>query len=374
MTRTRRTRRAGVALAVAAVLAAGCGGEEREREQAPLTDPAVAAVLEELLPQGADGTVAVDRGGELVHCAGFGDPEAGCDTVYDIGSNTKQFTAAAVLRLERQGELNVTDRLSEHLDGRELPPDKREITLHHLLTHTAGLPDSLGDDYDPLTREEMLDGALAAEPIAEPGERFAYSNLGYSVLAAVVEIASGRDYEAYLAEELFAPAGMTSTGYVLPDWDPADVAVEYDPRGEPMGRPYDHPWAEDGPHWNLRGNGGLLSTARDMHRWHRALQGGAVLDAGARERLVEPWAEMPPESEDDPPFAYGYGWMTFTLEDGTPVALHSGGNDWSLSVIARYLDDGSMVFWVTNTAAREGAWNFDDLTRELTLDLGATTR
>ena len=80
-------------------------------------------------------------------------------------------------------------------------------------------------------------------------------------------------YEEFLAEQLFEPAGMTQTGYVLPEWDPEDVAVEYDAQGRPQGRPYDHPWAADGPFWNLRGNGGMLSSARDMYRWQLALAG-----------------------------------------------------------------------------------------------------
>jgi CubicO group peptidase (beta-lactamase class C family) len=69
---------------------------------------------------------------------------------------------------------------------------------------------------------------------------------------------------------------MTQTGYALPDWDPGQVAVEYGPGGKPQGRPLDQPWASDGPYWNLRGNGGLLSTARDMFRWQLALDGNRV--------------------------------------------------------------------------------------------------
>ena len=136
-----------------------------------------------------------------------------------------------------------------------------------MLTHTSGLVDVLGGDYERQTRGSMLAGALESELQARPGAEYAYSNVGYSVLAAIVEKASGIGYEEFLAKHLFAPAGMTQTGYVLPDWEPGQVAVEYDRQGRPHGRPLDHPWASDGPYWNLRGNGGLLSTARDMFRW-----------------------------------------------------------------------------------------------------------
>ena len=95
-------------------------------------------------------------------------------------------------------------------------------------------------------------------------------------------------YEEFLAEHLFEPAGHAQTGYVLPDWDRSQVAVEYDSRSRPQGRPFEHPWAEDGPYWNLRGNGGMLSTARDMFRWHVALDGEDVLDRAAKRPALHP--------------------------------------------------------------------------------------
>lgn len=330
----------------------------------PVESP-VDRFLRDTWPEGADGAVAVASGTELVTCRGIGlaDREAGtassCDTVYDIGSITKSVTGTAIVKLETMGELKISDPVSTYLGP--VPPDKRHITLHHLLTHTSGLPEALGDDYDPLTRTGMIEAAMLA-PVDGAG-RYRYSNVGFSLLAAIVEIASGTSYEEFLAEHLFEPAGMTSTGYTRSSWDPARVAVEYDEHGEPQGRPYEHPWAPDGPYWNLRGNGGLLSTPRDMFRWHVALAGDTLLDERAKARLFAPRAES-----DLPGYPTAYGWTTLTTEDDRVVA-HTGGNGWSFATYARFLDSGTMVFFVSNHAVRDGEWDLEGQVLELTMGL-----
>jgi CubicO group peptidase (beta-lactamase class C family) len=373
MGRTRSTSapRSVAVVLVAALTLATCADDGGEDSADPgggdQADPSVARFLDRTLPEGASGTLAAARDGELVHCDGFGmaDREArvaaGCDTVYDIQSITKQFTAAAILKLEMMGELRVSDPISEHLGP--VPADKREITLHHLLTHTAGLPAALGGDYQPLSREQMVAEALESKLRSRPGATYYYSNLGYSLLAAIVEKASGMGYEEFLAEHLFAPAGMTQTGYVLPEWRPDQVAVEYDARGEPQGRPFDHPWAEDGPYWNLRGNGGLLTTALDMFRWHLALDGEEVLDQRAKEKLFHPYV-LEFEGGDS---YYGYGWVVQRSDDHGRFVWHDGGNNWSYSLFTRFLDEGVMVFWTTNSYRDEAeGWNLPRLEPMLT--------
>jgi CubicO group peptidase (beta-lactamase class C family) len=356
-------------LLVALVLAACDDGADDASESgggAPV-DPSIQRFVDDTLPDGASGTLVAARDGELVHCQGFGmaDREArvgaSCDTVYDIQSITKQFTAAAILKLEAMGTLRVRDPISAYFGP--VPADKREITLHHLLTHTAGLSGALGGDYERLSRREMVARALASDLRSPPGADYHYSNVGYSLLAAIVEKASGMGYEEFLAEHLFAPAGMTETGYVLPDWSPAGVAVEYNARGEPQGRPFEHPWADDGPYWNLLGNGGLLTTARDMFRWHRALEGEEVLDERAKEKLVEPYV-LEQEGGDS---YYGYGWVVMPTDDYGQIAWHDGGNAWSFSMLTRVPEEGVMVFWTTNAYRDEEAgWNLSRLEPRLT--------
>ncbi|WP_219519011.1 serine hydrolase domain-containing protein [Nonomuraea ceibae] len=319
-------------------------------------------------PGGPGGTVLTAHGDHITYCQGFGLADratrtaATCDTAYDIMSITKQFTAAAILKLEVLGELRVTDPISAHL-GRAVPAGKRGITVQHLLTHTSGLPESLGDDYAPLTRDDLLARAMSAPLRTPPGAEFHYSNTGYSVLAAVIETVSGLSYERFLAKHLFAPAGMTSTGYVLPRWKPGQVAVEYDATGRSMGRPHEHPWGANGPYWNLHGNGGMLSTARDLFRWHRALMGDAVLPASAKTKLFTAYVPTGNDGE-----SYGYGWNILRT-DGGRIAWHNGGNSWSLAAYARSLDAGTMAFWAGNQVRREGRWNLEDLEPGLTLGI-----
>lgn len=348
----------GAALAVTLTLVA-CGADDPPA-------PQKSRLFENAdLPKGSSGTLVVARDGEMLDCRGWGladreaEVAASCDTVYDVMSMTKQFTAAAILKLQMQGRLRVTDPISRYID---VPPDKRGITVQHLLTHTAGLVDSLGGDYEPLSRADLVAAAMASELRSEPGARHHYSNVGYSLLAVIIEEASGMGYEQYLAQELFAPAGMTSTGYELPDWKTADVAVEYDARDRPQGRPFEHPWADDGPYWNLRGNGGLLSSARDMYRWYLALEGEQVLDAEAKEELFQPRVREEPGGDT----RAAYGWVVMETPRGT-VQWHNGGNGWSYGEIARFPDSDAFVFWVTNHyRSRAGGWDLDRLGPELT--------
>lgn len=282
--------------------------------------------LAEMEADGFNGVVAIDHAGEVtIRAFGMADRDAGVanaqDTVFDIGSITKQFTGAAILRLEMDDLLSVDDVASDYIEG--LPEELAEVTLHQLLTHSAGLHGGVGGDYDPVNRDEMLAIIGREGLLFEPGERFEYSNPGYSLLGMVVEEVSGMSYDDYLATALFEPAGMTDTGYLVPEWEPERVAVGYagdDP--ENRGKPNELPWADDGPYWHLRANGGVLSTAADMLQWSRAMQGDDVLDAAAREKLFGRHIEQGPDTDT----YYGYGWTSFpTSWDGWAIN-HNGGN------------------------------------------------
>lgn len=347
-----------VAVISIVVFVGSCGDSSGAFDEA--SDPESAAeLLGEAMPDGASGTVlAADADGVLL-CAGFGladreaGVEAGCDTVYDVMSITKQFTAAAILKLEMLGQLDVDDPIADVLGP--VPEDKRDITLHQLLTHTAGLVDVLGDDYEPLSRDDMLAEALSSDLTAPPGEEYHYSNVGYSVLAAIVEIVSGQSYDDFVTEKLFEPAGMTQTGYVAPEWSDQRVAVEYDSQGTPQGRPYERPWADDGPYWNLRGNGGVLTKATDMFNWHIALAGDEVLSDTAKAKLFEPYVDEGPGDT-----FYGYGWVVEDTDLGKS-AWHNGGNGRSYAEYWRFLDEDLMLFWVTNQETHAGSWELSDL-------------
>jgi CubicO group peptidase (beta-lactamase class C family) len=316
-------------------------------------------------PHGASGTVLVARGGHPITCRGLGWADRGrrvratCDTAYDIMSMTKQFTAAGIVKLRQQGRLHLTDRIGRYLP--RVPKAKRAITIDQLLTHTSGLVDSLGGDYQPLTRKRLIARAMRSQLISRPGAAYHYSNVGYSLLAVIIAKASGISYERFLHRRLFRPAGMTHTGYLIPRWRPHQIAVEYDRRGRSHGRPTDHPWGRHGPYWNLRGNGGMLSTARDLLRWHRALLHHTVLDKRSTHALFAPRVRV---AKGD---WAAYGWDFFSSPLGK-VAAHNGGNGWSFGVIARVRRSRTLVFWVSNHAYQANRWNLER--RQTTLTLG----
>ena len=303
--------------------------------------------LTRLESRGFSGAVLVaDREGVVLE-AGYGlaDREAGRpvtpDTVFTCGSISKQFTAAALLRLQKAGELSVDDALVDHFDG--VPEDKRHITLHDLLIHGSGLPSSFAGDFEPVSRAEFLERVFAGALLFEPGTGFNYSNAGYSLLAMVIEDLTGRPYEEYLRAELLEPAGMRDTGYLLPAYEDGRLARGYvgsDRWGTLLERPMD----EDGPYWGLRGNGGIHTTIRDMYRWHLALEGDVLFGDADRELL---YGRHNPEPGGG---FYGYGWSLVDTDAGSLVT-HNGGNDVFAADFLRYLERGTAVYLATNTAS-----------------------
>lgn len=306
------------------------------------------AQVEKLAKKGFSGAVLVVKKGEVLLAKGYGladrDKKVAytTDTVFDIGSITKQFTGAAIVHLESKGKLSVDDAITKYF--KDVPDDKKSITLHHLLTHTAGFPDAIGKDYEKVDRAEFVKLALRTKLRSSPGKTYRYSNVGYSLLAAIVEQTSGVGYEKYLHDNLFAPAGLTKTGYLLPKWGKTDLAHGYLKDGKDWGTPRDHAWADDGPYWHLRGNGGLLATVGDLYHWHVALVGDKVLSKEAKKKYQAPHVK---EALDDS--HYGYGWVVAKTRRGTTVLEHNGGNGVFYADCHRYVDDDVVIILATNT-------------------------
>ncbi|MFW6159520.1 MAG: serine hydrolase domain-containing protein [Acidobacteriota bacterium] len=224
----------------------------------------LASKLNEYMAQaekaGFSGSVLTAKENKILLSSGYGmanrekEIPFTADTVSTIGSITKQFTAAGILKLQMMGEINVNDSIAEYFHG--VPDDKKEITLHHLLTHMAGFPGAIGPDFDPISRDEFIKLAMKTELKRRPGTLYEYSNVGYSLLGIIIELVSGKSYEEFLNENLFSPVGMPATGYLIPDWNKENLAHGY--RGtKEWGTLLNYPWLEDGPGWHLRGNGGL---------------------------------------------------------------------------------------------------------------------
>ena len=259
-------------------------------------------------------------------------------TVMTIGSISKQFTAAAVLKLEMQGKLHTTDSISLYLPN--VPDDKRNITIHELLTHTAGLaPDYGPSDYEPIERDAYVARVMAAPLESPPGTRFSYSNAGYALAAAIVERVSGTSYERFLHDNLFAPAGMSQTGFHIPQWKAGQVAVGYN-GDERWGTMPEH-WAPAGPYWNQIGSGGIQSTPHDMYLWTVALSGDSILSAAQRKKFQTGYVADGPDAQ------YAYGWGIRQ----TPIGLlisHNGGNGTFFADFLRFIDRDTVIYIASN--------------------------
>ena len=291
---------------------------------------------------GFRGVVLVSEGDEVVLHEAYGrrDPEQPepmpRDAVFTLGSIAKPFTALLVLQLEEEGQLRVDDPIDRHLP--DVPSDKQAITLHHLLTHSAGFPGALGEDFDFIARDSFVDLAFGTPLLFEPGERYEYSNVGYSLLAAIVERRTGRPFEEVLRQRVLEPAGMRDTGFDPALW-PTDRLAHGGGPGGRWGTVVER-FGPRGPSWHLVGNGGLHSTASDMLRFHRALEGNLLLSESAKTRA---FGRQMPEDEAGSSH-YGYGWTVFDTPQGGTVLAHNGGNRIFFADFQRHVDDDLMVF------------------------------
>ncbi len=230
--------------------------------------------LDKIEAVGFSGTVLVGLNDKKVISKGYGFRNINqklkntTNTIFDIGSITKQFTAAAIVKLEMQGKLNTEDKISKYFS--DVPKDKSEITIHQLLRHSSGLQSVVGGDYNKISQSEFIEKVMKTPLRFESGTRFSYSNVGYSLLAMIIEKVSGESYEQFLYENLWKPSNMETTGYTRPNFDNGLIAIGYT-GDEVWGKPIEKAWETGAPYWHLKGNGGILSTTEDLYKWNLAL-------------------------------------------------------------------------------------------------------
>jgi CubicO group peptidase (beta-lactamase class C family) len=268
---------------------------------------------------GFSGVVLLAEKGEVLLEKGYGLGDRGAGlpltaaSPLHVGSLGKQFTAAAVLRLEADGKLSTGDRLDRFFP--DAPESHRAITLHQLLSHTSGLPYLTARSFmEVRPRADVMAEMLELPLEFEPGARYSYSNPGYALLAGVIERASGETFENYLAKELFQPAGLTRTGFVNDTDRWTDVGVQDYSGASVEGRPL----SAMPPLPKAVGAGSVVSTVGDLYRWDRALQGDAILPESARLRLFAPTAAIQEGQH------YGYGWMITRTGRGETLIHHAG--------------------------------------------------
>jgi CubicO group peptidase (beta-lactamase class C family) len=267
---------------------------------------------------GPGATVVISREGEVRFSGAFGmaDLEMGVpmneDHILRLASVSKQYTAAAILKLAEEGRLSLDDPLERFLP--EFPIG--QATVHQLLNHTSGIR-SYTDipgyfDGERIRRvvntAELIDVFVDETPDFEPGEKWRYNNSGYVLLGAIIEEITGQDWDSYIADALLKPAGIERTGYY-----PDELVLPGRARGyHKDGGSRNAPWISmSQPH----AAGALSATALDVDRWQRALHGGEILSPEMLARMTE---------VEEVAGDYGYGLVMGTLRN-RPVIQHGGG-------------------------------------------------
>jgi CubicO group peptidase (beta-lactamase class C family) len=274
------------------------------------------------------GSVLVARKGEILLNKGYGVmDEKGTpmrpDAMWDWASASKQFTAAAILKLEMMKKLSLDDSIRKH--WKDAPKDKQPVTIRHLLNHTSGIRQGEMPGVDPRDRDAVVRHFLSLPVSWPPGSKWEYSNLSYWVLAALVEKLSGDSFEKFSIENLFRPAGMEDACFI--GWKELDLArVPRDKRG--TGVPFAYGYEMS---WGYRGSGGAVVSLPEMLLWDRALKGDRILSRKAKDRMYE-------VGKND----YACGWFVDKGMGGT-IYRHSGRVGETSTAYLRWIDEDIVV-------------------------------
>lgn len=260
------------------------------------------------------------------------------ETVFEIGSITKQFTAACILLLAQDGRLSVEDPVSRHLH--QAPDSWKDITLRHLLTHTSGLKSYTGLDGFELRRhltQDQFIKAIGAYPLEfKPGDSWRYCNTGFNLLGFVIENVSGKNYWDFLSQRIFQPLAMNSTTNRLPAIIIPNRAAGYEQTN--------HVWINrDYDLTDVFSAGAILSTIGDLAKWNASLDVGTLLSASTRRQM---WT--PAKLNDGASTHYGFGWRIDEFQGHTNIG-HGGSTSGFSATLQRFPDDSLAVIILTNT-------------------------
>ena len=270
------------------------------------------------------------------------------DTRFDLGSMGKMFTAVAILQLVEQGVLSLDGRIVDYWPQYPNPEVAEQVTIHHLLTHTAGMGDCFEGEFFSTPRDQLrtLEGYLPLfvdDPLQfEPGDQWAYSNEGYIVLGLVVEKVTGQGYWDYIEENVLEPAGMSDTGAYDLEVEVPKRAVGYttlDAQGNDTGT-----LAENTPLMPVVGTsaGGSYSTVGDLFRFTNALLDHRLLSPESTELLLEGKVEVREGRH------YAYGFFDRIIR-GQRVVGHGGGAPGVCTFMDMFPDTGYTVIVLSNT-------------------------
>jgi CubicO group peptidase (beta-lactamase class C family) len=259
-------------------------------------------------------------------------------TAFEIGSVTKQFTAACILLLAQQKRLSVEDKISLYL--KNTPESWQNIKVRHLLTHTSGLKSYTAlDGFElrhHLSQAQFIE-AIGAHPLEfQPGDSWKYCNTGYNLLGYIIENISGKSYWDFLSERILQPLDMRSTTNRNPSSIIANRASGYEQTN--------HVWINrDYDLTDVFSAGAIVSTIGDLAKWNASLDAGTLLDDKTREQM---WT--PCKLNHGTPTTYGFGWRIERV-DGHPCIGHGGSTSGFSASIQRFPDDHLAVIILTNT-------------------------
>jgi CubicO group peptidase (beta-lactamase class C family) len=309
-------------------------------------DTDIRAALSASHTQGA--TVLIVRDNAVVFARSYGlrDVErsspADEHTRYEIGSITKQFTAAAILQLKEAGKIGLDAPVATYVPS---APHAGEITVRQLLSHTSGLAEYTdAPNFDtlaatPATFDRVL-SPIVGKPLGfTPGSAFAYSNTNYVILGRIVERVSGQTWEAYVQQHLFVPAGMRESATMAQEDRLADMArgYVYAQGRAAASKPIAESWASSA--------GGIVSTADDLRLWGEALSSGRIISASDYELLTSPT-----KLADGSTTAYGFGMKVDRFE-GQPRIWHDGNTNGFDGSDQFFPSQGVRIIVLTNTLA-----------------------
>ncbi len=291
------------------------------------------------------GSVLVARNGNVVLKCGVGLADISTNaantpsTKFLIGSVTKTFTAAAILRLEEKGKLSLNDPIVKYLPEYPAKTGAR-VAIHHLLSHTSGVPEAatvpqqLGDIAKSKKPQDLI-ALFKDRPLDfEPGQKYQYSNSGYVILGAIIEKGSGQSYYDYVEDNIFRPLGMKDSGYSEDYSTRPGFARGYGegPEGKLVPAPYIHPSLGYAA-------GALYSTVEDMLKWDQALSSEKILSRRSLDKMFRP-------VKDD----YGCGWL-ITETFGRKDIFHGGGTPGFSAWVERWSGERTFVVVLANTVA-----------------------
>ncbi len=303
-------------------------------------------------------SLAVVRDGRIVKAKGYGlanieaNSAATPKTVYEIGSMTKQFTAAAAMMLVEEGKVSLDDKITKYFP--DAPEWWNQITVRHLLSHTSGIqnhvavPGYLDIFKTSITsknfpsRDELLKEFYKLPSEFQPGETWAYDNTGYYLLGIIVEKASGKDFWQFLDERIFKPLGMnatrnTDTRPIVPNRASGYEWVNNKFENRPVLLPFVGFSA-----------GSILSTVEDMAKWDAALYTEKLLKKSTLEQM---WTPAKTNDGALASFDYGFGWFIDNYH-GHRLVQHTGGTPGFSSAIYRFTDDKLTIIILSNHSDR----------------------